>query len=376
MLLPTTKILCGNEIRPIRDVREEGLVSGACGWSEMAETQVADVFVQFDYRGPLFTITTSRGACIRCSPDHTCFGRLNPLSRHYQVYLMERSSMGYRVGMSQELTKEIMALQSIRNDLEDKTEIIDRVWIMESTDSLPRAVFLEKYAMFHYGLPNFPFSGKHTMTDLSDEMIRELFSRIDTPVRGRNMLKDAHMYEEFPHITLRMAKAGGQSSSAIQFIVFGGNERPSRKRNFSHLIMIDSSVQLSQAEHRQFKRRMGQRGIWHLEVTREDLEEAQLFVKTLSCLDNLQIVKKIQLTKKAPFYIIPASHLKVGMLVPIVGRNGIEEDIVTSITVSNYEGQLFDLKTSELFNYIAGEWVVMSYNDLSVQPSAAASSAS
>ena len=70
-------------------------------------------------------------------------------------------------------------------------------------------------------------------------------------------------------------------------------------------------------------------GKLQLEITRDDLEEAELFVKTLSHLDNLEVVKKIQLTRKQPFYVLPASHLKPGMLVPVIGRKGqIEEDTV------------------------------------------------
>lgn len=355
MLIPSSKILCENRTRPLKDIREQTIISGACGWSEVATTSVADVFVQFDYKGPIFTITTSRGACIRCTPDHTCFGRLNSLGRQYQVYLMDRSTMGFRLGMTQDLTKDIIARQNYKSG----NELIDRIWIIESTDNLPKALFIENFSVYKYGIPNLPFSAKHTITELSDDLIKEIFSRIDTHSRGRELLKDAHMFEEFPHITLRVAKAGTQHSSAIQFIVFGGSVKPSQKPNYSHQITIDSSVELTLAEQKHFKRRQGQRGIWHLEVIRDDLEEAQLFVKTLSCLDNLQVVKKIQLTKKAPFYIIPASHLKTGMFVPILGKRGIEEDLVSSISVSNYEGPLYDLKTRELFNYIAGDWVVM-----------------
>lgn len=362
MLFPETRVLSGNDVRLVKDIRENSIIAGASGWSDVGDTRVSDVYVEFDHRGPLYTLTTSRGAILRCSPEQICFGRLNPLSRHYQLYLMERSTMGFRVGMSQELMRELVALQNLKND-QPNTEIIDRVWIMDSTENLPRAVFLEKLSMFKYGIPNLPFSGKQAIAELSDEMIKELFNRIDTPTRGRQMLQDANMFEDYPHITLRLAQAGAQGSNAIQFVLFGGTEKAKNKAGFSHLIRIDSAIELNRSEHKQFKRRMGTHGLWHLEVTRDDLDEAQLFVKTLSCLDNLQVIKKIQLTKKSPFYLLPASHLRIGMIVPIVGQRGIEEDIVTSISVADYQGPLYNFKVERLYNFLAGEWVVMSFHD-------------
>lgn len=122
----------------------------------------------------------------------------------------------------------------------------------------------------------------------------------------------------------------------------------------------------NRAEHKHFKRKQSKHGLWFLEITRDDLEEAELFVKTLSHLDNLEIVKKIQLTRKAPFYILPASHLKPGMLVPIMGRNGnIEEDTVAMVEVEEYKGPLYNLQVRDLHNFIAGQWVVMCYQPLS-----------
>jgi len=250
----------------------------------------------------------------------------------------------------------------MKSDLFNQQEVTDRLWIIEASENQAQACFLEKYATFKYGLPNIPFSDKHAQSELSDNMIRELFNRIDTPSRAHQMLMDWLMFEDFPHITVRLSKTNPAASNAIQFILFGGAEKTRKQNGFVHLIRIDSSIELNRAEHKQFKRRMSSRGLWNLEVTRDDLEEAQLFVKTLSCLDNLEVIKKIQLTKKAPFYILPASHVKTGMTVPILGDRGIEEDTVVSISVEDYQGPLFDLKVEALHNYIAGQWVVMAYS--------------
>ncbi len=368
MLLPDVGILSGELLHPLKDIREGEKITGGCGWGETAVTRVSDIFVQFDHKGPVLTLKTSRGAEVRVSPEHPCFCRLNPLGRHYYLYLMERSTVGFRVGMSQELIKELVAMQTARPDWGNHQEIVDRLWIIESTENLPKAIFLQKYVETKYGLPGFPFSAKHAVCELTDDLILELFNRIDTPSRARQLLLDSMMFEDSPHVTFRYSRSNPAVSSAIQFVMFGSSERSGKNNWFSHLIRIDGTVELKGAEGKQFKRRVNKAGLWNMEVSREDLEEAQLFVKTLACLDTLEIVKKIQLSRKNPYYLMPASHVKVGMSVPVLDRQGIDDDIVVSVQSDTYQGPLYDLRIDGLNNYIAGGWVVGSYSGPGKQP--------
>ncbi|MDN5278154.1 MAG: ATP-dependent helicase UvrD/PcrA [Clostridiales bacterium] len=358
-----TKILCGDKNAAISEIREESAVSGASGWGEVNLTRVKDVFVNYDHKTSLCKIATTRGAVIRCSPEQLCFGRINPLVRHYSLYLHERSSLGFRIGTSPDLMRDLLAMNNLKQDLFNQQEIIDRIWIIETTANLPNATFMEKYSMFKYGLPNVPFSSRQPDSELSDDMIRELFNSIDTPSRAHDLLRDWHMFIDHPHITMRLSNSSNPTSNSIQFVLFGGTERADTSGRYSHLIQISSPLDPNRAEHRQFKRKQGKHGLWYLEITRDDLDEAELFVKTLSHLDSLEVVKKIQLTRKSPFYILPASHLKPGMLVPILNRKGvIDEDTVASVEMEEYKGPLYNLQTHNLHNFIVGQWVVMCYD--------------
>ena len=358
------KVLCGDQHFGISEMREESPVSGASGWGFTSLTKVKDIFVNYDHKHPLLKISTARGSVIRCSPDQLCFGRINPLVRNYSIYLHERSTMGFRIGNSSDLMRDILAMNNLKQDLfSPSSDLIDRIWIIETTANLPNATFIEKYAVFKYGLPNVPFSARQPDAELSEEMTRDLFNNIDTPSRAHQLLQDWNMFIEHPHITLRLSNSQNPSSNAIQFVLFGGSERNDARGRYSHLIQIDGVLDQSKAEHRQFKRKQGKQGLWYLEITRDDIEEAELFVKTLSHLDSLEIVKKIQLSRKAPFYILPASHLKPGMLVPILGKKGlIEEDTIAAVETQDYKGPLYNLQVDSLHNFIVGQWVVMCYD--------------
>lgn len=363
MLPADAKVLCGERSAAISEIREETVVSGASGWGEVGLAKVKDVFVNYDHKTPLIKIATSRGAVIRCTPEQLCFGRINPRVRNYTLYLHERSTLGFRIGVSPDLMRDLVAMNSLKHDLSGHQEIVDRIWIIETTSNLPSSVFMEKYSVFKYGLPNVEFSAKHPDSELSEDMIRELFNSIDTPSRAHELLRDWNMFIEHPHITMRLSNSPNPVSNSIQFAIFGATEKIPGSDRHAHLIQIDSAMDQNKAEHRQFKRKQGKHGLWCLEITREDLEEAELFVKTLSHLDSLEIVKKIQLSKKSPFYILPASHLKPGMLVPIRNKNGtIDEDTVASVDVEEYKGPLYNLQTHNLHNFIVGQWVVMCYD--------------
>ncbi|MBF0407903.1 MAG: hypothetical protein HQM10_11145 [Candidatus Riflebacteria bacterium] len=358
---PETKIQVPKGAKVAGELREDDLIVCASGWGDFSETRILDSFVSHNSGKPLIKMTTHLGHTIRCTPDHMCFCRLNSLPHHYYLYLMERSTMGFRLGMTQNLMKDLCGLQNSKPS-SVQSDIIDRIWLIEGSESLPQSVFMLKYSTAKYGLPDIVFSGMQSTAELPDDYIKELFNRIDTPTRARQLLQDHFMFESSPHVTVKVSRTSPPVSNAVQLIIFGASEKSQNSPGYSNIIRIDSAAELKNKEQKGFKRRMNSKGLWHLEITRDDLDEALLFVKTLSCLDNLEIVKKIQLTKKAPFYILPASHLKLGMIVPVLGNRGIDEDTIKEVAYEDYDGQVFDIKPGKIQNYIAGNWVLMSYS--------------
>jgi hypothetical protein len=88
---------------------------------------VRDVYVNYEQRATLLKLITSRGSVLRCTPDQLCFGRINPLIRQYTLYLHERSSLGFRIGLSTDLLRDLLAMNNLRQDLFNQQEIIDRI---------------------------------------------------------------------------------------------------------------------------------------------------------------------------------------------------------------------------------------------------------
>jgi DNA helicase-2/ATP-dependent DNA helicase PcrA len=362
MLPSDAKIYCGHKMLEIKDVREDTRIVASSGWGETADADVKDVFVNNVSATPLLQITTNRGAVLRCTPDQLCFGRFNPTLRTYTLYLHERSSLGFRIGLTSDIIHEALGMMTANAKLDGKRSFTDRIWVIENNPNLTLSTFMHKLVMAKYGLPDIPFNSKHKDSMLSDELIKKLFDSIDTPVGGKELLRDSNMFIEHPHMTLKLSDSDNPNSNSVQFVIFGGKEKGS-SGHYPHLIQIQGISDPNSADQFKIARRQrSNHGLWYLEVTREDLEEAELFVKTVSNLDDLEVVKKIQLTKKAAYYVLPASHLKRGMLVPVLNTRGvIEEDVVNKIEIFDYDGPLYDLQVNQLHNFITGQWVVMCY---------------
>lgn len=360
MLPADAKIYCGRDVVEIKDIKDNDQIVASAGWGEVGDANIQSVFTEEAKNINLLQITTSRGAVIRCTPAQLCFGRFNPSVKMYSIYLHERSTLGYRVGITSDIIREAIGMMALNGKSDGKRNITDRIWVIEINPNLTAATFIHKLILAKYGLPDIPFTSKHKDSMLTDEHIRRFFDYIDTPVRAKKLLQDSDMFIEYPHLTLKLSEAENPGSSSVQFVIFGGKEK-TPKGNYPHFIQIQGVSDPSSIE--QFKvirKKSSNHGLWYLEVTREDLEEAELFVRTVSNLDDLEVVKKIQLTKKAPYYILPASHLKAGMLVPIMNSRGvIEEDSVLKVEQVEYSGLLYDLQVKSLHNYIVGQWVVM-----------------
>lgn len=362
MLPADAKIYCGRDVVDIKDVREDNHVVASAGWGEVAETSIKDVFINDVKNVPLLQLTTSKGAVLRCTPDQLCFGRFNPTLRMYSIYLHERSTLGYRIGITSDIIHEAIGMMTLNARTDGRRSVTDKIWVIENNPNLTNATFVHKLIMAKYGLPDIPFCAKHKDSMLTDEHIKHLFDSIDTPVGAKELLRDSNMFIDSPHMTLKLSNADNPNSNSVQFVIFGGKEKAPSGR-YPHFIQIQGLTDPNSLEQFKTARKKGSNhGVWYLEVTREDLEEAELFVKTVSNLDDLEVVKKIQLTKKAAYYVLPASHLKRGMLVPIMNSRGvIEEDSISKVEQLDYDGPLYDLQVNYLHNFIVGQWVVMCY---------------
>ena len=144
MLPSDAKIYCGHTMLEIKDVRENSHIVAASGWGDTTDTYVKDAFVNNVSNTPLLQITTNRGAVLRCTPDQLCFGRFNPSLRMYSIYLHERSSLGFRIGMTSDIIHEAVSMMTTNPKLNGKHFVTDRIWVIETNPNLTNSTFMHK----------------------------------------------------------------------------------------------------------------------------------------------------------------------------------------------------------------------------------------
>ncbi|HSF07263.1 MAG TPA: UvrD-helicase domain-containing protein [Methylomirabilota bacterium] len=148
----------------------------------------------------------------------------------------------------------------------------------------------------------------------------------------------------------------GIGANTVHFTMFG-DPRPHAWHE--HRIQLVSSDQgLWEAVSLVARPRPGRRRTWRIETSRKDYDKGLEFAGSLCQVADLQVVRRARLTPNKAFQFMPASHVRPGMLVPILDSGKVREVRVASVEVSGYQGFVYDLTVEHLRNYGAGGLVV------------------
>jgi DNA helicase-2/ATP-dependent DNA helicase PcrA len=104
--------------------------------------------------------------------------------------------------------------------------------------------------------------------------------------------------------------------------------------------------------------RAGKLRTWRVETARKDHDKTLLLARELCQAGNLELVRRARLTPGKPFQLMPASHVRRGMMVPVLEDDKIHEARVASVEFSRYTGRVYDLTVQDLRNYCADSLVV------------------
>ena len=74
--------------------------------------------------------------------------------------------------------------------------------------------------------------------------------------------------------------------------------------------------------------------------------------------ESFEILKKAKLSNDKSFMFMPIGSFKPGMSIAIQNSEKIEEDIVISVELEDYDGYVYDLNIDNARNYIANGIVV------------------
>jgi DNA helicase-2/ATP-dependent DNA helicase PcrA len=355
-----TRILTDNGFRPVERVRIGSTVQSAAGWGEVAEDKV-DAGSAKAYKGKVIHIRTDDDCELTTTPHHLLFARIEPRSDLHYVYLMYRRGRGYRIGTTQGV-RHRRAKDEVVSGLMigANQEVADKVWILKVCRSSAEASFYEQYLAFYYGIPTTVFHVRRRRMATTQELVERLYREIDTESRVSRLMHDLHICEEYPH-HLPSAVIHGESIRKIVNFTMFGDSRPHEIRPWhEHRIqLVTSDTALRQKNVSRKDAKDAKKGkTWRVETSRKHYDDGLALAKRLMSIDDLQLVTRARLTAERFFRMMPASHIHVGMKVPVYQDGQITEATVTQVEWQDYEGKVYDLSVPHLRNYIANGIVV------------------
>ena len=159
-----------------------------------------------------YKITTKYGHSLTMSPNHKIWATQPTLQDgQLAVYLMYRSDMGYRIGITNKCYDEDYYNSFGGRAFLEKAE---RMWVLEICPDREAALLRELWLSLKYGVPTMVFLGEHR--GLNQDRINSIFSEFGE--NGRKILEDRHLNFDLPHWMSRSYSKHGRTRRTIQMI--------------------------------------------------------------------------------------------------------------------------------------------------------------
>lgn len=357
-LVEGTMVSTENKDVEIEKLMKEDLVRVASGNGETSLLKISDINKK-KYCGKIVKITTKNNRVIKATPNHISFGKISLEEDKYYVYLMYKSGFGYRIGQTSSVrSRDDRDASGLAVRLNG--EQADKMWIIKVCDTKGDATYYEQYYSVKYGIPTIVFNSRGRNITISQEQIEKMFKEIDTINAAEKLMEDEFLYNEYPHHLSNAVIRGDSIRKRVNLSFFGGKKSVQRGI-YSHRIGLNSSGDDSKNKFIEagFNVRDGQRNTYRVETERALYDEAEEFARKLSMVEeNFEILKKAKLSNDKSFMFMPIGSFKPGMSIAIQDNEKIEEDIVISVELEDYDGYVYDLNIDNARNYIANGIVV------------------
>ncbi|MDU1403003.1 UvrD-helicase domain-containing protein [Clostridium sp.] len=357
-LVEGTMVSTENKDVEIEKLMKEDLVRVASGNGETSLLKISDINKK-KYCGKIVKITTKNNRVIKATPNHISFGKISLEEDKYYVYLMYKSGFGYRIGQTSSVrSRDDRDASGLAVRLNG--EQADKMWIIKVCDTKGDATYYEQYYSVKYGIPTIVFNSRGRNITISQEQIEKMFKEIDTINAAEKLMEDEFLYNEYPHHLSNAVIRGDSIRKRVNLSFFGGKKSVQRGI-YSHRIGLNSSGDDSKNKFIEagFNVRDGQRNTYRVETERALYDEAEEFARKLSMVEeSFEILKKAKLSNDKSFMFMPIGSFKPGMSIAIQNSEKIEEDIVISVELEDYDGYVYDLNIDNARNYIANGIVV------------------
>lgn len=286
-------------------------------------------------------VTTESGHSLLMSPNHRLWAT-SPETEGDQmvVYLMYRTDMGFRVGITNK--GKVGSDGDYLNSFDGRAflEKVERLWVLDICGSREQALLEEYRVSLRYSIPTMVFNGEHRGIDQTriDTIFKEFGSN------GARLLEDRHLSADYPHWMSQSYSKHDRERHTINLIAHSSSNTQVAMEwtgdKFDNALE-GLGVRTTKDDHRRLRR-------WFA-----NYRDALKYASLVSERTGAQVSHRLA-TPDGPVREIPASGLFVGMSIPVHNESegGIELDRIVSI--ETMPGRFVDLDVDDASNFFAG----------------------
>lgn len=345
----------------IKDIKRGDEVITAVGKGYLSTSTILRVN-KTKKKARFLTFITESGKKLEATDNHKLFcmvpGKKYGNTRDYFVYLMWRSDMGWRLGITDDLAQRVRLERSA-----------DKIVGIKHCSSIEELRFFETVFSLKYQIPTCPFKPRRNMS-LTGEWLSKLYSSFDTEKNARKLAKDLGIDLDGYHYCLAGVVRGSKERVKIKIKMcfrahrtrWAHNRLLDSPKILHEVVLETSSSNVKVAlENAGIVTRKAKKG-WIIRKYFSGLEEAGKFAKKLHALIGGFVETTFDVGKRdgysRPALVMHAGNVLNGMRVPVLQGSEVVYEKVVERTEETREETVYDLEIDRTHNFIANGVVV------------------
>ena len=352
----TVDITTTKGIVPIKKIKPGDSVITGVGKGYISASKILHVN-KTKKKTRFLSFTTESGNRVEVTHNHKLFcmipGKKYGKIRDYFVYLMWRSDMGWRLGITDDLAQRIRFERSA-----------DKIIGVKHCSSIEEARFFEAVLSLKHRIPTYPFKPRKGMV-LTGKWLTELYSNFNTGENAHRLAKELGIDLNSHHYCLAAVVRGSKERIKIRLKMCSrthrtkwARNRPLKNPKVLHEVHLETSsksvkVALDNSNIETHKTEKG----WVIRKYFSNLEEAGKFAKNLCDTTGGTLETVFDIGKRDHYsrsaLVVPASNILKGMRVPVLHGNEIFYERVVERTEEIKTETVYDLEVDRTHNFVA-----------------------
>ena len=357
-LPPGTLVTTPKGKRKIENLKEGDQVLTAVGKGHLGISKISKVF-KSKKTARLLSIRTKSGKRLTLTDNHKvfCYVPSQTLKNQYHyVYLMYRQNLGWRIGVTNNLSTRLRLERSA-----------DKIIGLKAFKTDAQARYYEMLWALKYGIPPTVFQERVGIA-IKGQSLLKLYKDINSEIGASKLAQDLHIDLDSPHCTLDGVTRGSSRRIKINLEICSRNYRSKNKGflkspTIAHTLTLQTTnpQTIKILQNAGFRLQKAKKGL-RLRIQSSNLPILGHLAEKLKELTDGFLEPKFSLgfasVQSKPALVMPASNLLLGHRLPVVLGRRIYYDEIVEIKGKRNTLTVYDLEIEKTHNFVASDIVV------------------